>query len=557
MIEEIIARLRTEGVGGFRSDMDSARRSTEEAGKGAAEATGAKGFGGMAKQLAVAAGGAVAVKKGFGFLKDAADQAGQLSRSTAQITRTTGMDAKASSAWVSVAKQRGIESDTLNRSFVALSRQIQAGGDGSKKAVAGFEALGVTQKELGSLNTGEVLARVSDGFAKMTDPAQKAALAQQLFGKQGQTLLPILNSGSDALGAQMAAMEKAGLTIDESGVKKGLELAKTQREIKAQMAGVKQSIGQALLPVLLELAQKITPIVQGFSDLLRSSPALTTAVVALGVAFAGMMVVAKVIAVVKGFAGAMTVLNAVMAANPIGIVIIAIAALAAGFVLLYTKCEWFRNAVQAVWGWIKDNWPLLLGILLGPFGIAVGLIINNFNTIKNAVKAGIDAIAGFVTALPGRIAGAASSAFNGLKTGIKAAADFVWKQVNWIVDRIKEIPGKIGDIGSAIAGKIKGGLSSVASTLSFGLVGGATGLVRAAQTGLTAGGGGQVMVGERGPEILSIPSGSRVTPLPPPTLAASQLGGAGSRPIVTQVFLERRMIAEALGSFTADQQAAR
>ena len=61
---------------------------------------------------------------------------------------------------------------------------------------------------------------------------------------------------------------------------------------------------------------------------------------------------------------------------------LAIAALAAGFVMAYRKSETFRNIVTGalnavkgaavfVWNWLKQNWPLLLGILTGPFGIAV------------------------------------------------------------------------------------------------------------------------------------------------------------------------------------------
>jgi hypothetical protein len=84
----------------------------------------------------------------------------------------------------------------------------------------------------------------------------------------------------------------------------------------------------------------------------------------------------------------------------------------------------------------------------------------------------------------------------------------------------------------------------------------AAGGVIAAQTGLTAGGGKNVLVGERGPEMLSLPSGSRVTPLPPPALAGSQLGG-GEQTVIAQVFLDRRQIAEAQASYVADRQASR
>jgi hypothetical protein len=42
--------------------------------------------------------------------------------------------------------------------------------------------------------------------------------------------------------------------------------------------------------------------------------------------------------------------------------------------------------VKAVWSWISSNWPLLLAILTGPFGIAVLLITRNFDKIKDAAQ---------------------------------------------------------------------------------------------------------------------------------------------------------------------------
>lgn len=55
----------------------------------------------------------------------------------------------------------------------------------------------------------------------------------------------------------------------------------------------------------------------------------------------------------KAAAAGQWLLNAAMSANPIGIVVIAIAALVAGFIALYNKSETFRNAVNALWDAVK------------------------------------------------------------------------------------------------------------------------------------------------------------------------------------------------------------
>lgn len=55
-----------------------------------------------------------------------------------------------------------------------------------------------------------------------------------------------------------------------------------------------------------------------------------------------------------GLRTAMIGVNIAMAANPIGLVVVAIAALVGGLVLAYNKFEWFRNGVNSVWDGIKS-----------------------------------------------------------------------------------------------------------------------------------------------------------------------------------------------------------
>lgn len=85
------------------------------------------------------------------------------------------------------------------------------------------------------------------------------------------------------------------------------------------------------------------------------------------------------------FAAAQAALNLVLSLNPIGLIVLAVAALVAGLVLAYRNSETFRRivnnafsavlkAVQVVVSWIRENWPKLLLILTGPFGPILALV---------------------------------------------------------------------------------------------------------------------------------------------------------------------------------------
>lgn len=63
---------------------------------------------------------------------------------------------------------------------------------------------------------------------------------------------------------------------------------------------------------------------------------------------------AKIAPVISGASETFTAFNAVLAANPVLLVVAAVIALIAIFVVLYNKCEWFRDGVNSVFCGIRD-----------------------------------------------------------------------------------------------------------------------------------------------------------------------------------------------------------
>lgn len=187
--------------------------------------------------------------------------------------------------------------------------------------------------------------------------------------------------------------------------------------------------------------------------------------------FVGVLLTAA--AAVKVLAIATGILNAVMAINPITIVVLALAALAAGLVYAWKNSETFRTIVTGafdavktaavfVWDWLKKNWPLLLAILTGPFGVAVYLIVKHWDTIKSGAGAAkdwvvdkFDALVGFFKRMPGRMADAAVGLFDGIKDAFRGAINFVidaWNGLSFSLPSVDtHIPG-VGRVGGFTIG---------------------------------------------------------------------------------------------------------
>jgi phage-related protein len=119
-----------------------------------------------------------------------------------------------------------------------------------------------------------------------------------------------------------------------------------------------------------------------------------------------------------------------------------------------------KEAAAAVWQWIVDHWPLLLGVLLGPFGLAVGIIIQYWDQIKEAAEDVIGAITatwdnfiGFLTGIPGRIL----SAVGDMGKLLYGAGKDV---IQGLIDGIAALLGSLPDVPGAIV-KAVGDLSKL------------------------------------------------------------------------------------------------
>lgn len=95
----------------------------------------------------------------------------------------------------------------------------------------------------------------------------------------------------------------------------------------------------------------------------------------------------------KVFAAGQWLLNAALTANPIGLVIVGVAALVAGFILAYKKSETFRGIIKSVWDWLKK----FIGFT------PLGALIENFDKVRAAVGYVIDkiqALIGWIGKIP-------------------------------------------------------------------------------------------------------------------------------------------------------------
>ena len=150
--------------------------------------------------------------------------------------------------------------------------------------------------------------------------------------------------------------------------------------------------------------------------------------------------------------GPMIAAGELSALGPILLIVAAIAVLAAAAYLIYRNWDtiWkgMHAAIEVVWDWIKNNWPLLVGILFGPVGIAVGLIVTHLDQVKAGAKAVVDFIVNVFTGLGREMEHIASDIWRPLETGFKDVVNAIAHAWNSTIGKLHvSIPSWVPGIG--------------------------------------------------------------------------------------------------------------
>lgn len=262
----------TANTGSFETDFKRAAKAAEKRAKEIEKA-----FSQMGKMI----GAAVAVgATALGFLvKKSIDAAAELD----DLSQKTGIAVESLSRLQYAAGREGVED--LGASLAKLAKTI--GTDAEL-----FDALGIKTKNAnGELRTTEeVLLDVADVFSKSADGTRKAIIAQELFGKSGAALIPLLNQGRAGIEQLTAEADRLGITISGNTAKAADDFNNKLYSLKGAVSGAVNQITAELLPSLNRIAEAMTSSTGGTSAFATAGRALgvvleTVSVLAANVAY--------------------------------------------------------------------------------------------------------------------------------------------------------------------------------------------------------------------------------------------------------------------------------
>ena len=303
----------------------------------------------------------------FSATKDAVEDAAAQAELARQLTATTGANDKQIASveeWISAqGRVLGITDDELRPALAGLVRATGSVTEAQKLATQAFDL--AAQKGLPLETVTKALEKAYGG--NLTALAKLAPEYRQMI-KDGASFEDV--------------MYAIGLATNNAATVAANTAEGKFKRFQIAMKETKESVGQLITPIL----ERLLPALQVLGDWATKNSTVFGIVAGAiaGIAAAVLIVNGAMTAwaaVTKAFTVVQMAFNAVMAMNPIGLIIIGIVALVAAIAIAYTKFEGFRNLVSAVFAGIKSAVAGTIGVVKALFDGVLGYYRAIFNGI--------------------------------------------------------------------------------------------------------------------------------------------------------------------------------
>lgn len=325
---------------------------------------------------------------------------GETFKYCAPIAGSLGFSVEDTAEAIGLMANAGIKSTqagtSLRTIMTNLSGEVKICGDSIGEVTIATSNADGSMRDLS-----DILADCRIAFAGLSE-SEKVAAAESLVGKNAMSgFLALMNAGEGDINKLSGAIDGCDGAAQKMADTMNNNLEGQLTILKSALEELAISFGQLLIPALREVVEWL----QGFVGFLNSLPEgvkKTIMMIALVAAALGpiliiigkvvsaigtiMTIVPKVAGVINVVKGAFAALNATMLANPIVLIIAAIAALVAAFIYLWNNCDGFRQFWIDLWENIKQIAVAVWEGLKTFFTAAWQAISTTAQTIWNGIK---------------------------------------------------------------------------------------------------------------------------------------------------------------------------
>lgn len=399
--------------------------------------------------------GAAIVDLGNNFATDEASIVAMSTRlaSAGTLAGLTSTDILAlSTAMSSVGIQAEAGGTAMTQTLTAIEKAASDAANGSTAALDRIASVaGMTSADFASAwetRPIEALQAFIAGLGQLDEKGESATLVLDELGMSGVRQSNMLKSLalasgvlSDAIDTSSQAYENNTALTDEAS-KRYETFASQVSQLKEAFKAVAVDIGNILIPILKNLMGVLRNVLDWWNGLsdgtknfivqLGSFIAILSPVLIIGgkiISAVGtvMTILPKLAGIITTVKTAFGALNAVLAANPIILIIAAIAALVAAFIYLWNNCEEFRQfwidlwenikeVASAVGEWLAQAWQAMGEAITTAWNAICDFFVSVWDGIKNVFTTVVTAISTFLTNTWNTIQSVTQTVWNAIST---------------------------------------------------------------------------------------------------------------------------------------------
>lgn len=363
--------------------------------------------------------------------------------------------------------------DFLNEFLTSLSdgrmeSAMSSFSQGTQDVFAAYQSGGASAQD--------VLNAVIGEMSTMTDETDRAKIASDLWSSLGEDnamgMITALAGVGDTYGDVSGAAQAAGDAASDSFG------AKSQEAIR-KLQGALEPFGEPLL----NIATMVADVATAFGEWLSSLPApaqqaifiIAGILAAIGPVLSLIGTIVYIMptlsAAVTVAAGAFRALGAAMTANPVGVIVMAIATLVTIFITLWNTSEEFRNFWIGLWNavcaavgqvvtWISTNVITPIATFFTNLGTTISAI---WSSIVAAIQGAISNVQAVIASILATI----SSVWTSVWTTVYSVASTIWNTIRSVISSvINGISSTISSVFNAISSTISGIINGISSTIS-------------------------------------------------------------------------------------------
>jgi soluble cytochrome b562 len=176
-----------------------------------------------------------------------------------KLSQKIGISRQGFQEWEFILSQSGTDIEKLQMGMKTLVSQIDQADKGVGKGADNFAQLGISVRDAsGNLKDQETLFNeVVVALQNMEDGTEKARLANELLGRSGSELMPLLNGAAGSIDEMKQQAHDLGLVISDDAVDAGVQFTDTMDQLKRSFSAMSTGIGASVFPIVQQFADLI------------------------------------------------------------------------------------------------------------------------------------------------------------------------------------------------------------------------------------------------------------------------------------------------------------